>query len=71
MRVAVIGVGYVGLVSGACFAAFGHYVTCVDKDPEKIETLCRGVIPIHEPGLSDLVATNMQEGRLSFTTESR
>ena len=69
MRVAMIGAGYVGLVSGACFAAFGHYVTCVDKDPDKIEALRRGVIPIYEPGLSDLVAANMHEGRLSFTTE--
>lgn len=69
MRVTIIGAGYVGLVSGACFAVFGHYVTCVDKDPDKVEALRRGVIPIYEPGLSDLVATNIHEGRLSFTTE--
>ncbi|MFY9699287.1 MAG: UDP-glucose 6-dehydrogenase, partial [Rhodoplanes sp.] len=55
MRVTMIGAGYVGLVSGACFAAFGHYVTCVDKDPEKIEALRGGAIPIYEPGLSDMV----------------
>jgi UDPglucose 6-dehydrogenase len=69
MFVTMIGAGYVGLVSGACFAAFGHHVTCVDKDPDKIEALRRGVIPIYEPGLSDLVAANMHEERLSFTTE--
>ena len=69
MRVAMIGAGYVGLVSGTCFAAFGHGVTCVDKDPDKVEALRAGAIPIYEPGLSDLVAANMQEGRLSFTTE--
>ena len=69
MRVTIIGAGYVGLVSGACFATFGHYITCFDKDPEKIEALRRGVIPIYEPGLSDMVATNMREGRLAFTTE--
>ena len=51
MRVTMIGAGYVGLVSGACFAAFGHHVTCVDKDPDKIEALRRGVIPIYEPGV--------------------
>lgn len=69
MRVTMIGAGYVGLVSGACFAAFGHNVTCVDKNPEKIEALRRGIIPIYEPGLSDLVATNVHEERLSFTTK--
>src|SRR5919107_1395660 len=69
MHVAMIGSGYVGLVSGACFADFGHVVTCVDKDPAKIEALNRGEIPIFEPGLSDLVAKNVREGRLSFTTE--
>jgi len=66
MRVAMIGAGYVGLVSGACFADFGHDVCCVDKDPRKIEALTRGDIPIFEPGLSDLVAKNVREGRLSF-----
>ncbi|KAB0269754.1 UDP-glucose dehydrogenase family protein [Microvirga brassicacearum] len=68
MRVAMIGAGYVGLVSGACFADFGHDVCCVDKDPAKIEALNRGEIPIFEPGLSDLVAKNVRENRLSFTT---
>src|ERR671913_253892 len=69
MRVAMIGSGYVGLVSGACFADFGHDVCCVDKDPGKIQALNRGEIPIFEPGLSDLVAKNVREGRLSFATE--
>lgn len=69
MRVAMIGTGYVGLVSGACFADFGHVVTCIDKDPSKIERLERGEIPIFEPGLDDLVARNMREGRLFFTLE--
>jgi UDPglucose 6-dehydrogenase len=68
MRVAMIGAGYVGLVSGACFADFGHEVCCVDKDPRKIDALNRGEIPIFEPGLSDLVAKNVRENRLSFTT---
>ena len=63
MRVAMIGTGYVGLVSGACFADFGHVVTCIDKDPSKIERLERGEIPIFEPGLDDLVAANVEEGR--------
>lgn len=69
MRVAMIGTGYVGLVSGACFADFGHVVTCIDKDPSKIERLEKGEIPIFEPGLDDLVATNVKEGRLFFTLE--
>jgi len=70
MRVAIIGTGYVGLVSGACFADFGHVVTCIDKDAGKIERLGRGEIPIFEPGLDQLVASNVREGRLFFTTES-
>jgi UDPglucose 6-dehydrogenase len=70
MRVAMIGTGYVGLVSGACFADFGHVVTCIDKDAEKIARLRRGEIPIYEPGLEQLVASNMREGRLSFSTEA-
>lgn len=69
MRVAMIGTGYVGLVSGACFADFGHVVTCIDKDPTKIERLSRGEIPIFEPGLEDLVARNVRERRLFFTLD--
>lgn len=71
MRVAMIGTGYVGLVSGACFADFGHVVTCVDKDASKIERLKEGEIPIFEPGLDDLVAQNVSAGRLHFTTEAK
>ncbi len=71
MRVAMIGTGYVGLVSGACFADFGHVVTCVDKDASKIERLNRGEIPIFEPGLDNLVAKNVREERLFFTTQAR
>src|SRR5258707_5076578 len=69
MRVAMIGTGYVGLVSGACFADFGHHVVCVDKDAGKIAALQRGEMPIYEPGLEDLVAANVKAGRLSFATE--
>lgn len=69
MRVTMIGTGYVGLVSGACFADFGHVVTCVDKDASKIERLNRGEIPIFEPGLESLVEKNVREERLSFTTD--
>src|SRR6187402_2876622 len=69
MRIAMIGTGYVGLVSGACSADFGHQVTCVDKDVDKIAALRRGEIPIFEPGLDALVAANVKAGRLDFTTE--
>ena len=69
MRIAMIGTGYVGLVSGACFSDFGHHVTCVDKDAAKIDALHRGVMPIFEPGLDGLVGRNARGGRLSFTTE--
>jgi len=69
MRITMIGSGYVGLVSGVCFADFGHDVICVDKDASKIEALQRGEIPIFEPGLEHLVADNVRAGRLSFTTE--
>jgi UDPglucose 6-dehydrogenase len=67
MRITVIGAGYVGLVSGACFADFGHQVTCVDKDAAKIRSLKRGETPIYEPGLPELVHSNVQEKRLSFS----
>ncbi len=69
MNITMIGSGYVGLVSGACFADFGHVVTCVDSDAGKIERLIRGEIPIYEPGLDELVASNVRQGRLSFTTD--
>lgn len=69
MRVTMIGSGYVGLVSGACFADFGHQVVCVDKDARKIEKLIQGEMPIYEPGLAELVASNVRQGRLSFTTD--
>jgi UDPglucose 6-dehydrogenase len=69
MRIAMIGTGYVGLVSGACFADFGHHVTCVDKDARKIEALRKGVMPIYEPDLDRLVETNVTGGRLDFATE--
>jgi UDPglucose 6-dehydrogenase len=69
MRVAMIGAGYVGLVSGACFADFGHQVTCIDKDAARIAALKRGEIPIFEPGLSELVESNVRQGRLEFATE--
>jgi UDPglucose 6-dehydrogenase len=71
MRIVMIGSGYVGLVSGACFADFGHTVTCVDKDGAKIEALKAGKIPIFEPGLGELVAKSVRDGRLAFTTETK
>jgi UDPglucose 6-dehydrogenase len=71
MRIAMIGAGYVGLVSGACFSDFGHHVICVDSDEEKIAALKSGEIPIHEPGLSDLVASNARQGRLAFESEMK
>jgi UDPglucose 6-dehydrogenase len=70
MRVAMIGSGYVGLVSGACFADFGHTVTCIDKDSGKIERLKSGIMPIFEPGLDALVELNAREGRLFFDTDA-
>jgi UDPglucose 6-dehydrogenase len=69
MRVAMIGTGYVGLVSGACFADFGHEVVCVDRDKTKIAALERGEVPIYEPGLNDMIAANTRAGRLTFATE--
>ena len=67
MRIAMIGTGYVGLVSGVCFSDFGHDVVCVDKDPSKIEMLECGEVPIYEPGLGALMAKNVEAGRLSFS----
>ncbi|PZP68364.1 2-dehydropantoate 2-reductase N-terminal domain-containing protein, partial [Methylorubrum populi] len=69
MRIAMIGSGYVGLVSGACLADFGHEVVCIDKDPEKIAALNEGRIPIYEPGLDALVAENVRQKRLAFSTD--
>jgi UDPglucose 6-dehydrogenase len=69
MRVAMIGAGYVGLVSGACFADFGHHVTCVDKDEDRIARLRKGEMPIFEPDLDRLVMGNTWEKRLDFTTD--
>ena len=69
MRIAMIGTGYVGLVSGVCFSDFGHEVICVDKDPRKIEKLERGEVPIFEPGLDALMIKNVEAGRLSFTLD--
>ena len=71
MRVAMIGTGYVGLVSGACFADFGHVVTCVDKDASKIDRLHKNIMPIYEPGLDALVEQNVREERLFFTTDAK
>jgi UDPglucose 6-dehydrogenase len=70
MRVAMIGAGYVGLVSGACFADFGHQVTCIDKDTARIAALNRGEIPIFEPGLAELVESNVRQARLEFAAEA-
>ena len=69
MKIAVIGTGYVGLVSGACFSEFGFDVTCVDNDSDKIARIIAGDMPIYEPGLADLVGRNVTGGRLHFTTD--
>ncbi|KZY58127.1 UDP-glucose 6-dehydrogenase [Erythrobacter sp. HI0063] len=69
MKIAMVGSGYVGLVSGACFADFGHEVVCIDKDQSKIDRLHDGIMPIYEPGLDQLVAKNVEAGRLAFTTD--
>ena len=69
MKIAMVGSGYVGLVSGACFADFGHDVVCIDKDPSKIAKLEEGIMPIYEPGLDALVEANVKAGRLSFSTD--
>ncbi|MEO1650564.1 MAG: UDP-glucose/GDP-mannose dehydrogenase family protein, partial [Pseudomonadota bacterium] len=69
MRIVMVGAGYVGLVSGACFSDFGHVVTCVDTDPSKIDMLEAGKMPIYEPGLDQLVETNVAANRLTFTTD--
>src|SRR5690348_5794835 len=71
MRIAMIGTGYVGLVSGACLSEFGHEVVCIDKVPEKVAALKSGQIPIFEPGLDEVVATNVKAGRLSFSGDYR
>ncbi len=70
MKISIFGTGYVGLVSGACLAEVGHKVVCVDVDPDKVENLQLGIIPIWEPGLEALVVRNVQEGRLRFTTDA-
>ena len=69
MKIAMVGSGYVGLVSGACLADFGHEITCIDKDPAKIAGLREGRMPIYEPGLDELVRRNVRDGRLTFTTD--
>ena len=69
MRIAMIGSGYVGLVSGACFAQFGHDVVCVDKEEGKIARLRKGEMPIYEPGLDRMVVDNMRAGRLTFAAD--
>ena len=69
MKIAIIGTGYVGLVSGACFSEFGFDVTCIDNDAEKISRISGGEMPIYEPGLEDLVARNVDADRLHFSTD--
>ena len=71
MKIAMIGTGYVGLVSGVCFSDFGHDVICVDKDATKLTKLCSGEVPIYEPGLDDLMAKNVAVGRLTFSGDMK
>ncbi len=69
MRITMVGTGYVGLVTGTCFANMGNHVTCLDVDPRKIDMLRNGQSPIYEPGLEELILRNARSGRLKFTTE--
>jgi len=71
MEICMIGTGYVGLVTGTCFAEMGHHVWCVDSDEGKINNLRSGILPSYEPGLQELVVKNSREGQLSFTTDMR